>query len=283
MLEKKTIYGSFRIGLILFFISCLQTIGFAQDKSITVNKKPTILIVGTYHFGNQGEGFLNVKSHDVLTVQRQKEIEQLIDLLAVYKPTKIAVESLFGNEKLNEEFTTYLTDESSFKERRSEVYQVGFRFAKRMKHPRIYPVDWRNDFDLTATLNFANANNQTAVLQKGISDASISVGKLKKMMDSASVVDIFRHLNNPAETKEQHRIYLNTLVQIGKDANYVGTDVIADWYERNLKMYSNLMRIKDSDDDRILFIVGSAHIYLLEQFAKESEFFKIESATTYLK
>lgn len=269
--------------ILLGLLVCLQGIIFAQDKTEYISGKPSILIVGTYHFDNQGEGFLNVKSHDVLTIQRQKEIEELINLLVVYKPTKVAVEYPFGNGKINDEFTTYLTDESSFKNHRSEFYQLDFRLAKKMGHPQVYPVDWRNDFDLTATMNFASANNQTVVLQKGINDASRSLGQLRKMMNTSSVVDIYRFLNDPTELKEQQRIYLNTLVQIGKDKNYVGTDVLADWYERNLKIYSNLIRISNSNEDRILFVVGSGHVYLLEQFAKESDFFYVESSAKYLR
>ncbi len=282
-LQRELAGRIFNVKLIALLVLAFQMGGFAQKKAESVSKQPSILVVGTYHFANQGEGFLNVKSHDILTPQRQKEIEQLIDLLAVYKPTKIAIESPYGNEKLSDEFTAYLTDESRFKERRNEIYQLDFRLAKRMKHTQIYPVDWRNAFDITATMNFATANSQIAVLQNGITRASVSLGKLKKMMDAASVTDIFRFLNGRAEIREQQMIYLNTLVQIGKDTNYVGTDVLADWYERNLKMFSNLTRISNKEHDRILFIVGSGHVYLLEQFARESELFKVESAMKYLK
>ena len=76
---------------------------------------------------------------------------------------------------------------------------------------------------------------------------------------------------------------LTTLPHIGKDGNYVGTDLLADWYERNLKIYTNLTRIIESKDDRVLLIIGSGHANLLRRFIEEIGEYVLEKREKYLK
>jgi hypothetical protein len=47
------------------------------------------------------------------------------------------------------------------------------------------------------------------------------------------------------------------MATVGSAKNYVGADVVSDWYKRNLKIYANLSRIAEPND-RILLIIGQA-------------------------
>src|SRR3712207_2428933 len=46
-----------------------------------------ILILGTYHMNNPGQDTYNTQADDVLAPKRQKEITELIEKLARFKPT----------------------------------------------------------------------------------------------------------------------------------------------------------------------------------------------------
>jgi hypothetical protein len=50
-----------------------------------------------------------------------------------------------------------------------------------------------------------------------------------------------------------------------------------------MKILVNLIRITDSMDDRILAVYGNGHNKLLNQFAKESGFYTVETPLKYLK
>jgi hypothetical protein len=69
--------------------------------------------------------------------------------------------------------------------------------------------------------------------------------------------------------------------RIGKDKEYPGVDLLADWYKRNLKIFSNIRRITESKNDRILVIFGASHAKLLQQFIKDSAGYNLERADNY--
>ena len=61
--------------------------------AVQTDKRPEILIVGTYHMANRGHDVYNVQADDVLLPQRQQEIVEVIEALKKFRPTKIAIEA----------------------------------------------------------------------------------------------------------------------------------------------------------------------------------------------
>ncbi len=71
------------------------------------------------------------------------------------------------------------------------------------------------------------------------------------------------------------------LSRIRNDKEYPGVDLLADWYKRNLKIFSNIARITESKNDRILIIIGAGHAKLLQQFIEDSGEYNWERADKY--
>lgn len=55
-------------------------------------QRPTLLVLGTGHFDNPGLDVVNIAVDDVLTEVRQAQILAVIEQLASFQPTHIAVE-----------------------------------------------------------------------------------------------------------------------------------------------------------------------------------------------
>lgn len=256
--------------LILLFFSPVTP---AQNEQRPSTKKPTILVLGVYHLVGNGE--------DVTTPKRQKEIAEVVALLKKFQPTRIAVEALSDNVKINETYSQYLG--GNYQLSPNEINQIGFRLAKELNHARLYPIDWKNKFDLLPVITFANANQQGAVVQKGMARFTAQEQRLRTLIKSATVLEILRFLNDDRSVKEVDYLMLTTLVPVGKDNNYIGTDVLAGWYERNLKIFTNLTRIIETADDRVLVMIGSGHVKLLRQFIEESGEYILEKPEKYLK
>jgi hypothetical protein len=267
------VWNAHRYFLIILLILSFASITSAQNERKTPTNKPTILVLGVYHFNSNGE--------DVTTPKRQKEIEEVVALLKKFQPTKIAVEAPFDNVKINEDYSQYLAGHYPLPP--NEINQLGFRLAKELDHARVYPIDWRNKFDLLPVMTFANANKQGAVVQKGVARLTAQEQQLKKLIKTATITEILRFLNTDDSVKEVDYLMLTTLVHVGKDNNYVGTDVLAGWYERNLKIFTNLTRVIETSEDRILVIIGSGHVKLLRQFIEETGEYSLEKAEKYLK
>ena len=55
------------------------------------------------------------------------------------------------------------------------------------------------------------------------------------------------------------------MAHLGENGDWAGADLLADWYRRNARIFTNVMRIVDSPDERVLVIIGSGHLGLLRE------------------
>jgi hypothetical protein len=83
--------------------------------------------------------------------------------------------------------------------------------------------------------------------------------------------------------KVGHQLYFYSFVPLVEGDNYAGADMVNTWYHRNLRIFSNLHQITESDQDRILVVYGQGHVPLLKQFANDSPYFKVEDVLKYLE
>lgn len=63
-------------------------------------------------------------------------------------------------------------------------------------------------------------------------------------------------------------------------SNFIDEEYISK-HQRNLIIYSNLAEITSLSSDRTLLIIGSAHVYLISQFLKESGLFDVVTLDAY--
>jgi hypothetical protein len=54
-------------------------------------------------------------------------------------------------------------------------------------------------------------------------------------------------------------------VPFGDPDDYAGSDLLAMWYQRNIRIYRNIIALVDSPEDRILVIYGAGHLGWLRQ------------------
>lgn len=174
-----------RLFFVILLILSPATGTFAQKDQETSPKKPTILVLGVYHLNGNGE--------DVTTPKRQQEIGEIVALLKRFQPTKIAVEVLVDNVKIDEDYRLYR--DGRYQLSPNETNQIGFRLAKELHHEKVYPIDWKNKFDLLPVLTFANANQQAAVVQKGMARLTAQEEQLRKLIKTATIREILRFLN----------------------------------------------------------------------------------------
>ncbi len=273
IMKNTSIYQFCLAALFVFSFS------FAIAAQNAKQTKPVVMIVGAYHMSNPGRDVFNIKADDVLAEKRQREIIEFVALVKRFKPTRIAVEEPSGNAKLNEKYARYL--KGDYKLTANETDQIGFRLAKDLNHQKIYTIDWQGNFDMDKVLASAAANNQTAT-SEGIINTFKSYGEdFAALMKTATITELFRYLNDEKRIDDRHRPYL-TGVRIGKDADYAGADLAAQWYERNLKIYANITRITESPNERILVLIGNGHLKLLQQFVADSGDYDLERLSKYL-
>lgn len=260
--------------------------GVSPKEAACDSKSARIMILGTYHMDNPGQDAINLRADDVLGEKRQREIAELVEKLARFKPTKITVEAPYRSTVWPARFQQFLTGE--YKLGRNEIEQVGFRLARRLGHTTLYPIDfpmWMNGL-LPSEIEQPKVKPAPAPEARPAEPKRAlppHLARTEELMRTATVSEILRHLNSEAYTRADHAGYLEMLLPDEGVAIYGRTDLVTNWYKRNLRMFANINRVTEFPDDRVLLIVGSGHVKILSDFALGSPQFCLVEAETYLK
>ncbi|WP_102400833.1 DUF5694 domain-containing protein [Haloimpatiens massiliensis] len=226
--------------------------------------KPKVLLLGTFHMGKTPDMY-HTEVGNLFSKTRQQEIRDVVDRLKRFNPTKVALEIVTEDDKvINNKYKAYVNGQFQLEGR--EQHQLGFRIASELGHERIYPIDWMDVG--VATRPFGEVYEWTKTNQPELFN-EIFQKEVFNNNANKSILEMYQSYNEPDKIKKSHELYIN-MARIGYVREYVGISWLTWWYQRNLTLFSNICRLVESADDRILVIIGSSHIYLLNQFLRES-------------
>jgi hypothetical protein len=257
---------------------------FEPDSILVQNKQlPAVLLVGTFHFA-----YYNLDAHkidsseqmDILNVQKQKELKELLDYIALFKPNKIAIEASPGwNAPLK--YKQYKKEQRTSE--RNEIYQVAFRLMDKFHLDTVYPMN-------AGTIVGDLVKSKDSLLFKPYVDsiykdwdfnnedeAYLRYNKLDEYGDNlankVSLLDYFKYLNADKTLKRAWGAYLTGDFKLDK---YRGADALAmHFYVRNLRIFRNIQQISSSSSDRILVLFGVDHMSVLKQLFESSPEYKL--------
>ena len=267
------------------FILVLLGMVVAWPSPVAATQKPPLLIVGTPHFGNPGRDTVNVRVADVMTPDRQREIEAVVAGLAAFRPTRVAVEWPAEEQaRLDQRYADFRA--GRFVLTSNERDQIGLRLAARLGLARVDAVDWSgdapgpaSDYDYPA---FAEARGRGDEWRTRVSRWQAEADAQTRLMSCTPISAWIRRVNTPEARLANHRSYFY-VAQIGEaqganpGAAWVGT-----WYARNLRILNNLRAIAPRPADRVVAIYGWGHGHLLDQQARESGDFDVADSLAYL-
>lgn len=265
-----------------FFIISIYAFTLTK-KTEVVTQKAQVMVLGSYHMNNPGADVYNMEADDVLTPKRQAEIKDLAAALAKFKPTKIALERSYGGriDSLKQaHYQQYLVGKYNLT--RNEDEQVGFRLAKMMGHSQVYCVD-NNDvgFDFGTMMDYATEHDQLSALENGRKFAEALMKKSEEDLRSMTIRQYFKNMNQPESIKQSHGFYMD-FCKVGKGNDFPGADLVADWYKRNIRIFSNINKITTSKEDRILVIFGAGHAPILRELIEYANDYELVEAVDYL-
>ena len=250
----------------------------AQQQSAAIGERPQILILGSYHFDNPGLDIVKTDVADVLTPAKQAEIEQVVEALSRFRPTKIAVEVRADRTRqLDSLYGAYRAGRHT--RSRSEVQQLGFRLAERFGHPRLYPLDHAGEFPFGAVMQYAQHHDPDFVRRVQQVTAEIASEENRQQRQN-SIGEILRLKNDPTEIRRGHALYLE-FARVGAGDTYVGADLLAKWYDRNIRIFSDVQRIAQPGD-RVLVIFGTGHAAILRELIASDSRLELVEARGYL-
>jgi hypothetical protein len=232
--------------------------------------------------GSPGLDLFNPGIKDVLGERRQREILGVVERLKGFRPSKIALESAAGSAAMQKRLDQYLA--GRYVLTADERDQIGLRLAKEMKLSRVYGIDFPRDLDFDGLFRYGQEHGQGDLVQSMMGEFE---SKVKPKLDASymekhTVREILSDANEPATDDLGHHIYMAAL-RIGKDKDYPGADLVSRWYERNLRIATNIARLPEKHGERILVLIGAGHGKLLRQFLSEMPGFEVVDCAKYLK
>ena len=242
-----------------------------------------VMLLGTWHFDGSNTDAVATESEDVLTPQRQAELEALSERLARWAPEQIAVEwPASYADSTHTRYRRYVASGTS--RDRNEVVQVGFRLGRRLGHATVHPIDHQmglgND-SLAALMQRRpdlrrHSDSMTAVLRVR-SDTALARQR------GLPMIQRLREANTEEALHGGNSFGMfGAFLGAGEGGNYGGPRLLARWYERNFIMAHNLTRVLRPETRRVLVLVGSGHVPPLRTALDESPHFCPVSPLPYL-
>ncbi len=235
-----------------------------------------IMILGTFHMQAKNDR-VNFQGTDKIC-EYEAEITRLVDGLAEFKPTRIAVEYCKSEQaSLDGEYSEYLANGS---ESPNEIDQIAFRLAKSLGHEKVYAIDWMErgaaERPCGDVLDYAYVNQpELAGEIDALCEAPVDLEK-------ETMKEIFLRYNSKESVQKSLALYMN-LARIGSE-EYYGNGWLIWWHQRNLNIFTNTAALADSkSEERVLLLIGAAHKGILEQFFQNSMAFEVVNASEYLE
>lgn len=245
---------------------------------------PELMVVGLPHLANPGRDIANTKVEDVLTPARQREIVALVERLAAFRPTHVAVEWAASDQAgLDRRYAAYRAGHYTLTA--NEVDQIGLRLAARLGLRRVDAVDWLKenpgsdaDYDFVGWMKGHGRAAEWAAYQAAAQREADADGAFERCHVFA---DWVRHYNDQATLAAFARPYYQ-IATFGDDERNPGAAWVGGWYARNLRIYANLLRVGGAAGDRTVAIFGAGHGPLLRDDARLSGRFRLVELSDYL-
>lgn len=279
------------LGLALLAWLPLLT-GGAQAQTMAapgkVQVQVQVMVLGTYHFGNPGLDLHNAKVDDVMAPKRQAEITQVLQGLAGFKPTRVAVEVRADAEPgyTLPAYRRFRDGQSAA--RRNEIDQIGYRLARELGHAEVYGIDVDGAFPFEPVQAFAATHGGGAVLQGALDELGARTKAFEARQATASIGQLLRWINTFEANREEASFYAR-LLAFGRGADQPGAALLASWSARNLGICARLVQVVQQGQptppaqaERVLVVYGSGHAALLRSCVQQMPGWQLVEPHTYL-
>lgn len=275
---------SIRISFLLIcllFSSVSMRSQDAMDGSSEPDSKIQVLNFGTFHMGYTNDA--NTTEFDQNNKENQRRVHEIAASLAAFKPTIIVVETEPSYDAiLQEAYAAYLDNPDMFIERPTEVELLAFEIGRIANARQVYGIDHQMYYNYRIAGEIENTVD-SATVNDYYSNPLRLTPELIADEDTLSLLENLVLSNNDKYLDFLLTINADIMTYAATDENFEGADEAAKYYQRNLRMYTNLNRIPMNSDDRVFLLLGASHTAFFRDFIKRSPKYEMVDTYEYLK
>ncbi|GAB3729985.1 hypothetical protein GCM10027594_12060 [Hymenobacter agri] len=255
-----------------------------------------ILLLGCSHLAQLYKA--GNPNSDVLMPKRQAELAAVLDGLARYQPDGILVEELPDEQgrldSLYQRYRQGQLDLNTLPGGRSEVYQLGFALGKRLGLARIQCVNAPGG----TSQSILNAGQNIELYEQATADwRTFSDPFGQQLLAGGTLGQFLRTINAPATLRQLHTLVYCTPARVINgtlkpdemvdaafiNPKYVGAEFISVFYNRDLKVYSNIVTTQlQTKQSRQLLIIGARHVGSLQGIFAADPAYRVVPTARYL-
>ncbi|MFD0962817.1 DUF5694 domain-containing protein [Pseudofulvibacter geojedonensis] len=259
------------ILLFILIVSCKQDVKIDLEKNnyieVKKEKLPQISILGTFHFANTSD-YSAIVIEDLDTQKRQSELNNLVDNLSKFRPTKILVER---EPSFTDTLTLRLKEykNGNYVLPKNELYQLGFRLAKKLDLDTIFGVDHQMGLGDQELVTFLQENQLMENFSEIIQAAKVWANQETEYLKTHTLGQTLENLNGLKSDKFNRNLYLESILNVTDKGNSPASNYVSNWYKRNIFIKKNIDDLIE-ENDRILLIIGAGHSSILKDFYRGS-------------
>ena len=271
--------------IVLSFFSCSQ--GKNEESTIQkvspriISDKIQVLNFGTFHFGYTPDAStVEFDEHDD---ENKRQAHEIAIKIAEFKPTIILVER---EPKFNEETATlyskYLENPKMKFENPTEVELLAFEIGRLSGTKKIYGIDHQMAYNYNIGEYVDNSVDKIWYDSYFI-DPDKFYPEVNVNLEDLSLFERLKIMNNNIYLDWMIAENADMLTHAGTDGNFEGADEAAKYYQRNLRMYTEMNRLDIEPSDRVFILMGASHTAFFRDFISRSPKYEMLNTFDYLK
>lgn len=274
-------------SFLTILIICFFTNIYGQEKT-------KVLLLATYHFGNTSDKMK--VSEDILSSEKQEQINELLKKLTAFKPEKIYVENQPNRQNFWDSINTKYQKEHKPLDIRNEIFQIGIKLAEKSNiKSGVTCIDWQ----IEPTHTFAEKeymNYLNRILKYDDSIEKINPSKVSKYEReiSSEIKDIYKKIPKMnlingykiINSKEfiDKMFYGNISSLLDMDVNETNVFWSQNNMIRNVNIYQNIIQdIIQNKPKRVIVLYGAGHIKALKNYLEVHPAIEIVNTIEYLE
>lgn len=264
------------LTLTLFACNSESKVEIKKNEETEKNTRDKIRVLnfGSVHLSGSTDAHSSIT--DINNPAVKTDIQEIVYQLVKFKPTIICVEiPPESTDFINETYQKYITDQTNRINYSEEINVIGLEVARLCGTKKIYGIDNPIGFDYPSLVKMANKNPSDSIYVQNIMDSYETLNK-KPLLEQ------FIEINTTKSKMETFDLY-NFLATMHNRNNFEGSDIIAEFYKRNLRMYTNFSDIPLTKSDRVLIIMGATHTAYFDIFIGNSHKYTLENTEEYTK
>ena len=256
----------------------------ADLKEAPISKNPSkvqVLNFATFHMGTTSDA--NSIDFDENDRKNQEDARKIAEMISRFRPTKVVVEYPYEkNDTLNAKYREYLANPEKPMSWYGEIGLVAFQVARMNGLDSVYGIDHKMGYNYRIGQEIVNEID-SVTLNAYYENPFEDTPEIDKNMDSLDLMGKLKLMNHPKFLDFLIAVNADMLAFAGTEGNFEGADEAAKYYQRNLRIYSNLNRLPLTPEDRVFILSGGSHTAFLNGFMERSPKYEVVDTFEYLK